>query len=152
MSKPSKERKELRANKLSSISPKYVEDHQLEDSPAKLFRAILNKMGMNPFRWNSYLSRYLDWVIDNPDPEKAKVERQTRSGNIRDTYFNTPRLTFNKFLEGLSITEFEECQIDITVKDLDGNIIRVSDHIKIVTKNRKQLIEEAIEKESKKNN
>lgn len=151
MTKPSKERKELRANKLSSISPKYVEDHQLEDSPAKLFRAILRKMEMNPFRWNNFLSRYLDWVVTNPDPEKAKVERQTRSGNIRDTYFHTPRLTFNKFLEGLSITEFEECQIDITVKDLNGNIIRVSDSIKLVTRDRKKLIEVAVTKDAEKN-
>ena len=151
MARSSKGERELKANKLSSISPKYIEDHELEDSPAKLFRAILRKMEMNPFRWNSFLSRYLDWVVTNPDPEKAKVERQTRSGNIRDTYFHTPRLTFNKLLEGLSITEFEECHIELTVKDINGNIIRVSDSIKLVTKDRKKLIEVAVTKEAEKN-
>lgn len=148
MSKSPRENKELKANKLSSISPKYVEDHELEDSPAKLYRAILKKMGMNPFRWGSLLGRYLDWVVTNKDPEKAKIERQTRTGNIRDTYFHTKRLTFNKLLEGLSILEFEECHIEITVKDFHGNIIRVSDEIKLVTKDRKKLIDDADLKES----
>lgn len=102
---------------------------------------------MEPFKWGSYLTRYLDWVVTNPDEDKARLERQTRTGNIKDTYWQKPTLTFNKFLEGLSILEIEECTIDVTVKDIHGNIIRVSDVIHMVTKTRKELILQALEAE-----
>lgn len=142
--------RKLTANKLSSISPKYVPDDQLEDPPARLFRRILHKLEMNPFKWNGYLTRYLEWIVTNKDPEKAKLERQTRTGNIKDTYYHKPTLTFNKFLEGLSLLEFEECVVDITAKDIHGNIIRVSDTIKMVSRDRKKLIEEALAAEETK--
>lgn len=140
----------LTANKLNKISPKYVPDEKLEDAPARLFRRILHKLEMNPFKWGGYLARYLDWMVDNPDPEKAKGERQTRTGNIKDTYFHKPTLTFNKFLEGLSILEFEECVVEITAKDIHGNIVRVSDTIKMVSRDRKKLIGEALAAEETK--
>jgi hypothetical protein len=140
----------LPANKLSTISKKYVPDDQLEDPPARLFRRILHKLEMNPFKWAGYLGRYLEWIVTVKDPEKAKLERQTRTGNIKDTYFHKPSLTFNKFLEGLSILEFEECHIEITVKDIHGNIIRVSDEIKMVSRDRKKMIEESLAAEEAK--
>lgn len=143
-------RGKISANVLDTISPKYVPDDQLEDSPARLYRRILHKLEMNPFKWAGYLGRYLDWMVTTKDPEKAKIERQTRTGNIRDTYFHKPNLTFNKFLEGLSILEFEECNIEVTVKDIHGNIIRVSDQIKMVSRDRKKLIEEALAAEKAK--
>lgn len=140
---------DIPANRLSKISVKYVPDEQLEDPPARLFRRILQKLEMNPFKWNGYLGRYLDWIVTNPDPEKAKNERQTRTGNIRDTYFHKPNLTFGKLLEGLSILEFEECEIEITVKDVHGNIIRVSDKVRMVSRDRKEMIQEALAKDTK---
>ena len=33
-----------KANRLDSISKKYVHDNELRDAPARLFRAILNTM------------------------------------------------------------------------------------------------------------
>ena len=140
-------RRKPKSTLLKSISPKFVPDSDLEDCPARLFRRILNKLEMNPFKWNSFLSRYLDWVVTNPDEDKARLERQTRIGNIKETYFHKPTLTFNKLLEGLSILEIEECTIDLTVKDIHGNIIRVSDVIHMVTKSRKELIIKALEAE-----
>lgn len=136
--------------RLNTISPKFVPDEALEDTPAKLFRRICVKMKMEPYRWASLLGRYLDWVVTNPDEEKARQERQTRTGNIKQTYWHSPTLTFTKFLEGLSILEIEECTVDITVKDVNGNIIRVSDVIHMVTKSRKELINKAESKESAK--
>lgn len=147
MDKPSSPKKRPRSSLLNSISNKFVPDDKLEDSPARLFRRICNKLGMEPFKWGSYLTRYLDWVVTNPDEDKARLERQTRTGNIKDTYWQKPTLTFNKFLEGLSILEIEECTIDVTVKDIHGNIIRVSDVIHMVTKTRKELILQALEAE-----
>lgn len=143
-----KKNDDIPANRLSKISVKYVPDEQLEDPPARLFRRILKKLEMNPFKWNSYLGRYLDWIVTNPDPEKAKNERQTRTGNIRDTYFHKPNLTFGKLLEGLSILEFEECEIEITAKDVHGNIIRVSDKVRMVSRDRKEKIVDALAKDA----
>lgn len=147
MDRSSSPKRKPRSAQLKSISGKFVPDDKLEDSPARLFRRILSKLEMDPFKWGSYLSRYLDWVVTNPDEEKARLERQTRMGNIKETYFHKPTLTFNKLLEGLSILEIEECTIDLTVKDIHGNIIRVSDVIHMVTKSRKELIIKAIEAE-----
>lgn len=147
MDKPSKPKKIPRHLQLRSISPKFVPDAALEDTPARLFRRVLNKLGMEPTKWGNYLTRYLNWVVTNPDEEKARLERQTRTGNIKDTYYHKSTLTFNKFLEGLSILEIEECTVDITLKDIHGNIIQVSDLIHIVTKSRKEIIIESLNKD-----
>lgn len=149
--KDDSKKKPIRGNLLRRISlKKYVEDENLEDSPARLFRRIVNMLEMNPFKWNGYLTRYLDWMVTTKDPEKAKNERQTRTGNIKETYFQKPTLTMNKFLEGLSILEFEECIIDITARDIHGNIIRVQDTVNLVTKGRKEKIEKALAEELEK--
>lgn len=126
----------LKSARLSSVSVKYVEDEDLRDTPARLFRKILVEMGMNPFKWNNYLRPYLDWIITITDREKAKEARMTKTGNIKETYFQKPTLTFNKLLEGLSILRMESCEIIIKVKDADGNIITVSEEIRIVGKDR----------------
>lgn len=150
MEKPSSPvRRKPKRSQINAISPKFLPDDKLEDSPARLFRRICNKLGMEPYKWAGYLSRYLDWVVTNPDEEKARQERQTRQGNIKETYWHKPTLTFNKFLEGLSILEIEECTIDVTVKDVHGNIIRVSDVIHMVSKSRKELIIKALDEEQK---
>jgi len=145
-----KQKDDIPANRLDRISKKFVPDEKLEDPPARLFRRILNKLEMNPFKWSNYLGRYLDWIVTNPDPEKAKDERQTRTGNIRDTYFHKPNLSFGKFLEGLSILEIEECEIEVTAKDIHGNIIRVSDKIRMVSRDRKEQINEKLAKDAEK--
>jgi hypothetical protein len=114
-----------------------VEDDQLQDIPARLFRKLLKKMDMNPRKWVNYLRDYLDWVITTKDPDKAKADRITRTGNIKDTYFQKPTLTFNKLLEGVSILRMESCEITITVRDTEGNEYVVSEVTRIVGKDRK---------------
>lgn len=131
-----KQQKPQRTVKLNSISPKYVEDRELRDAPARLFRALLNKLEMTPHKWTTKLRNYLDYVVTTKDPEKSKTERITRTGNIKDTYFQKPTLTFNKLLEGLSILEIEECEIILRTKDSEGNVIEVQEKIRILTKDR----------------
>lgn len=134
MEKPTK--KPLRGSSLDAISHKYVEDDDLRDTPARLYRMILKKLDMNPRKWSIYLREYLDWIITTTDRDKAKADRITRSGNIKDTYFQKPTLTFNKLLEGLSILRMESCEIQLTIKDTDGNVHVVSEIIQIVGKDR----------------
>jgi len=131
-----RDKRELKASQLDSISHKYVEDNELRDTPARLYRKILKKLDMNPRKWTNYLRDYLDWVITTEDREKAKAERVTRQGNIKDTYFQKPTLTFNKLLEGLSILQMQSCKITITAIDKDGNEIVVEERIRIVGKER----------------
>lgn len=129
-------KRELKANQLESISHKYVEDNELRDAPARLFRGILKKLDMNPRKWSNHLRDYLDWVVTTVDRDKAKAERVTRQGNIKETYFQKPTLTFNKLLEGLSILQMQSCKITITAIDKDGNEVTVEERIRIVSKDR----------------
>ncbi|MNM09004.1 hypothetical protein D3C81_190840 [compost metagenome] len=137
--------RKLRASRLEQISAKYVPDEALRDPPARLFRGILRKMNMNPMLWAQYLRNYLEWVVSTDDPARAKVERVTRSGNIKDTYFQKHSLTFNKLLEGLSILRMKSCKIIIQVEDENGEIIEVSETIRVVGKSRlvKKLTEDS---------
>jgi hypothetical protein len=134
-----KKKRRLRANELSSISPRFVEDNELHDPPARLYRMLLRKMGMDPFKWTRYLRNYLEWAVPNDNPDRARVERTTRLGNIRDTYFHKPGLTFNKFLEGLSILRIDTCEVIIRVTDEDGKVYEVIDTQKITGMSRPKL-------------
>lgn len=128
--------KELKASRLDSISQKYVADDDLLDTPAILYRKIIKALQMNPRKWANYLREYLDWVVTTEDPIKAKSDRITRAGNIKDTYFQKKTLTFNKLLEGLSILQMRNCTIRLTIEDRDGNIHVVEESTQIMTKER----------------
>lgn len=125
-------RRKSQAQGMSGISAKYVEDNQLRDTPARLFRKILNAMGMNPPMWSKLLREYLSWVVTTKDREKAKNERIHQTGNIKSSYFQSPTLTFNKLLAGLSILQMKECEIIIRVKDKDGEVIEVSETLRVM--------------------
>lgn len=122
----------LRARLLNSISKKYVEDKDLRDTPARLYRAILNSIGMTPQRWNQFLRDYLNWTITTKDRERAKSDRTTAQGNIKDSYFQKHSLTFNKLLEGLAILQMDKCKITLEVTDKDGKVVTVSETIRIM--------------------
>lgn len=125
-------KRKIQAQNMSTISPKYVEDNELRDTPARLFRKILNAMDMNPTKWSKLLRDYLSWSITTKDREKAKNERIHQTGNIKGTYFQSPTLTFNKLLAGLSILQMKECEIIIRVKDHDGQIIEVKETMRVM--------------------
>jgi hypothetical protein len=97
-------------------------------------------MDMNPRKWVSYLRDYLDWRVTTEDPDKAKEERTTRTGNIKDTYFQKPGLTFSKFLEGLSILRMAKVEIIFKVTDTEGKEYVVHEVQRIVGKDRIQLL------------
>lgn len=128
--------RKLRASRMDNVSTKYVPDEKLHDPPARLFRQLINALNMNPHKWGNYLRDYLDWVVTTEDPQRAKVERMTRQGNIKDTYFQKHTLTFNKLLEGLSILRMQSCKITLEVVDENGEIITAKETIRIVGKKR----------------
>lgn len=126
--------RKLRSRELSSISHKFVPDDLLRDTPAILYRKVLRKLKMDPHKWTRYLRDYLDRVIDEKDPVKAKSERQTKVGNIKETYFQKPGLTFSKLLEGLTITQMRSVKIILEATDIDGNVIVVEDSVRLLSK------------------
>lgn len=132
-----KKPRELKVNRLSSISHRYVEDDQLQDTPARLFRMLLRKLKIDsPVRWGVYLRDYLAWVVTEKDPNKAKIERTTKSGNIKDTYFQKPTLSFNKLLEGASIIRMREVEVILRCTTEDGEVVEVSEKIRTMTSGR----------------
>lgn len=125
-----------RALRMENLTNRYVPDNELRDPPARLFRQIINKMNMDPAKWGKYLRTYLEWFVTTEDLQRAKVERVTKKGNIQDTYFQKPNLTFNKFLEGLSILRMKSCKITFEVEDENGEKYVVSETVRIMSKNR----------------
>ncbi len=124
-----------RSRELSAISGhKFIPDDLLRNTPAILFRKILRKLDMDPHKWVRYLRDYLDRVVVETDPAKAKSERQTKSGNIKETYFQKPELTFSKLLEGLTITRMRSVRIIMEATDIDGNVIVVEDSVRLLSK------------------
>jgi len=126
--------RKLRSRELSSISHKFVPDDLLRDTPAILFRKILRKLDMDPQKWVRYLRDYLDRVIDESDPVEAKKDRLTKTGNIKETYFQKPGLTFSKLLEGLTIVRMRSVKITIEATDEDGNVYVVDDTVRLLSK------------------
>lgn len=116
-----------KANRLEALSKKFVSDDQLYDPPARLFRMLLRRVAGTPHKWRMYLRDYLDWIVTTENPERAKNERLTRQGNIKDTYFQKNNLSFNKMLEGMSILRMRSCEVILRVVDENGEIIELSD-------------------------
>lgn len=120
-----------KTDKLESITKKYVPDNELRDAPSRLFRQLLGKLQMNPFKWTNLLRAYLDWSITTQDRDKARAEAITRTGNIKDTYFHKNTLTMNKLIEGLSICQMQDCEIIIKTTDKNGVVHEVSEKFNI---------------------
>lgn len=130
------QRRKPRASRMDSVSEKYVPDDELQDTPSRLFRQLMNKLEMNPRKWANYLRDYLNYVVTTEDPQRAKSERTTRQGNIKETFFQKKTLTFNKLLEGLSILRMKTCKVIIEAEDEDGNVYIVEETIRIVGRSR----------------
>jgi len=112
---------------METISKRYIPDEELIDPPAKLFRGLLNKMNMNPYKWTKFLNDYLDWVVTSKDPDKARTDRLTKTGNIRDAFFHKPRLSAAKLFEGLSVMQMAEYKITLEVKNAKGEVYVVTE-------------------------
>lgn len=116
---------------LSKVSPKYIDDRDLRDPPARLFRATMRKLGMNLSKWNCYLADHLRWSITTTDKTEAKKQRTNALGNIKSVYFMTHTLSFQKLLAGLSILKIQECEVILRMKDHKGEMHEVSEKFKI---------------------
>lgn len=112
---------------METISKRYIPDEELIDPLSKLFRGLLNKMKMNPYKWTKFLNDHLDWVVTSKDPERARTERLVKTGNIRDAFFHKPRLSAAKLFEGLSITQMTEYTITLEVKNAQGETFVISE-------------------------
>lgn len=117
----------LRNNKseMEAISKRYLPDEKLKSPIAKLFRGLLNEMGMNPYKWARLLHDYLSWVVTSDKENERRAQILMKTGNIRDAYFHNPKLTADKLFEGLSILQMEECEITLKAKDSKGNVYEV---------------------------
>lgn len=118
----------LRNNKseMESISKRYLPDEKLKSPIAKLFRGLLNKMSMNPYKWTRLLHDHLSWVVTSTNEGEKRSQILMKTGNIRDAFFHNPKLTADKLFEGLSILQMEECEITLTCKDAKGNVYTVT--------------------------
>lgn len=112
---------------LSDVIQKYVKDEDLLDTPSRLFRALQNRMGMNPVMWTKFLREYLEHAIVMKDKEKEKKARAHQAGNYKTVFFNNATLTFNKLLEGLSILQIKKCEFTLKVTLMDDSTIEVSE-------------------------
>lgn len=112
---------------LSAVTKNYTEDRDLKDPPARLFRALIRKLGLNISQLILLLNEYVKWEVTNPDEAKAKVERTTLLGNIRSVFFKNETMTFPKLLTGLSILQAKRYRITIEVEMEDGRTVSVSE-------------------------
>jgi hypothetical protein len=116
---------------MEAVSKRYLPDDKLKGPVAKLFRGLLNKLQMNPYKWTRLLNDHLAWILTGYPEEDKRKQILTKTGNIRDAYFHSPKLTADKMLEGLSILQMDECTITLRVKDTKGNEYEVSETVKI---------------------
>lgn len=118
---------------IGKITAGYVDDDELSDVPARLFRRLLRRLEMNVSKWTLLVNDYLRWEIRSEDPVEAKKARQDALGNIKQTYFKKPILTFPKLLAGLSIIKMKKCEVILRVTDQDDRVIEVSEVFKITS-------------------
>lgn len=114
-------------NTLKYTISKYVKDEDLLDTPARLFRAVQNRMGMNPMMWTKMLREYLEHAVVMKDKEKEKKTRADQAGNFKTVFFNNPTLTFNKLLQGLSILQIKKCEFILRVTTMEDEVIEVGE-------------------------
>jgi len=116
---------------MEAVSKRYLPDDKLKSPLAKLFRGLLNKLNMNPYKWTRLLNDHLAWILTGYPEEDKRKQILMKTGNIRDAYFHNPKLTADKLFEGLSILQMDECTITLKVKDVNGNEYEVSETVKI---------------------
>ncbi|UYE93566.1 hypothetical protein [Shewanella phage FishSpeaker] len=122
-----KNKPDSKGKTLADTISKYVKDEDLLDTPARLFRALQNRMKMNPIMWAKLLREYLEHSIVMRDKEKEKKARAHQAGNYKTVFFNNNTLTWNKLLEGVSILQAKKCKFTMQVTMMDDTVIEVSE-------------------------
>lgn len=107
----------------------YIPTEQLTDTPARLYRKILDKLGMNMAMWKSYMTDHLRFIHpdDSGTPMEVKKARGTSLGNANSAYFFSKTLSFNKLIEGLKIIKVKRVTVKIEYELETGDVYEVSE-------------------------
>lgn len=107
----------------------YVPPEQLTDAPARLFRQITDRIGLNMSKWTSYMNEHLKAIHpdDSGSPLEVKKARGTSLGNANQAYFYSKGLSFNKLLEGLKIIRLRRVTIRLECEMESGETFDVSE-------------------------
>lgn len=99
-----------------------VDIKRLTDLPSRLFRNIAAQMDITVSSWKTYIDDYIrDLHPDDPTRMDAvKKERGTAIGNINDTLWMSPKLSFNKMITGFKILKIKKVTITIKVETKSG--------------------------------
>lgn len=116
----------------------FVPYEQLTDVPSRMYRKVIEKLGINQAKWKTYLDDYLRWLHpdDSAPANEVKRARSTALGNIQSTLFCSKTLTWNKFLTGLKIQKVSELEVVFRFKTESGEQIEIEEKI-ILQKERK---------------
>ena len=79
------------------------------------------------------MNEYVKWTVTGEDEAEIRKRRSYTMGNIKDTYFKNPTLTFSKLIEGLSILRMSKVEVILRVYDKKGNMTEVSETVRIIS-------------------
>lgn len=104
---------------------------RLTDTPSRLFRRITEELNITTSSWKTYLDDYIRRLHPDrlDDMETVKRERSTTIGNVNDTLWQRPSLTFKKLLTGLCILKAKKLKVTIEVEFRSGKIVKVDEEI-----------------------
>lgn len=103
----------------------------LTDITSRLFREITEKLDIETSSWKTYLDDYIRKLHpDNlDDMETVKRDRSTTIGNVNDTFWQRPTLSFKKLLTGLYILKAKKVRFTIDVEFHSGKKVSVSEEM-----------------------
>lgn len=107
----------------------FVPYDRLIDTPARLFRVIGEKIGLNSAMWRSLMTDHLRMIHPDSsgDARDVRKARSTSFGNAQNTYFFSAGLTFDKLMEGLKILKVKKLTITLTCELENGKIVEAAE-------------------------
>lgn len=107
----------------------YIPTEQLTDTPARMFRKVMDKLNVNMAMWKSYMTDHLRFI--HPDNSgtsfEVKKARGTSLGNANSAYFFSKTLSFNKLIEGLKILKIRKVTIRLECELETGEKFEISE-------------------------
>lgn len=114
-----------------------IDKDRLADTPSRLFRRIaIEELKINLATWKTYIDDYIRKIHPDKldDMERVKRDRSTTIGNINDTLWQRPSLTFKKLLTGLHILKATRVKVTIEAEFKSGKIVTVDEEFHLDTK------------------
>lgn len=107
----------------------FVPYDRLTDTPARLFRVIGEKIGLNSAMWRSLMTDHLRMIHpdDSGDPREVRKARSTSFGNAQSAYFFNTGLSFDKLMEGLKILKVKKLTITLTCELENGKVVEAAE-------------------------